>query len=162
MAKPFRGAVLLFLAMMLPLTVLAHPGGTDRSGGHTDHSTGEYHYHHGHSAHQHYDIDGDGKADCPYDFKDNSDHSNSDANRTEQKGSWTVTEKLDRDPASFFSDILPSGIAAFSVLLLLLGQFANIFKKEDWAEKICLTGIKGLLLLIPYWIIVGIIDLFIK
>lgn len=32
---------------------MAHGGGTDGKGGHTDHSTGEYHYHHGKPAHQH-------------------------------------------------------------------------------------------------------------
>lgn len=74
MSRPFKYAILLFLVMILPVTVLAHPGRTDSQGGHTDHSTGEYHYHHGYSAHQHYDMDGDGKADCPYDFKDKTDH----------------------------------------------------------------------------------------
>lgn len=39
----------------------ATPGGTDRSGGHTDRLTGEYHYHHGYPAHQH--VGGT----CPYD-----------------------------------------------------------------------------------------------
>ena len=162
MVKPIRCTVLLFLAMMLPLTVSAHPGRTDSAGGHTDRSTGEYHYHHGYSAHQHYDMDGDGIVDCPYDFKDKSDHNNSDTNRTEQKGSYTVIEEPNRNTESFFTDILPSGITAFSVLLLLLAPFISAFKKDDLAEKIGLTGIKGLLLLIPYWIIVGIISLFKK
>jgi len=31
----------------------AHSGGTDGSGGHYDHSTGDYHYHHGKPAHDH-------------------------------------------------------------------------------------------------------------
>jgi hypothetical protein len=39
---------------------LAHSGGTDSSGGHIDHSTGEYHYHHGRPPHQHPD------GVCPY------------------------------------------------------------------------------------------------
>lgn len=46
--------------LLLLIPTSAHSGGTDSSGGHTDHSTGEYHYHHGYSAHQH--IDGV----CPY------------------------------------------------------------------------------------------------
>ena len=58
----------LFLVTLLSLVCLtlafAHPGKTDASGGHYDHSTGEYHYHHGYPAHQH--IDGE----CPYDFDD--------------------------------------------------------------------------------------------
>lgn len=52
------------------VVVSAHPGKTDSSGGHYDHSTGEYHYHHGYSAHSHYDVDGDGVMDCPYNFDD--------------------------------------------------------------------------------------------
>lgn len=55
------------LALSLPLlTVTAHPGGTDSSGGHTDSSTGDYHYHHGYPAHSHKDTDGDGNLECPY------------------------------------------------------------------------------------------------
>lgn len=61
-------AVLLFCAFAI--SAVAHSGGTDSNGGHTNHSTGEYHYHHGYSAHQHYDMDDDGVLDCPYDFKD--------------------------------------------------------------------------------------------
>ena len=62
----------------MPLSANAHSGKTDSSGGHTNHSTGEYHYHHGYSAHDHYDMDGDGDRDCPYDFDDKTDHTNSD------------------------------------------------------------------------------------
>lgn len=54
------------LCLTLSFTAYAHPGRTDANGGHTDHSTGEYHYHHGYSAHQHSDTDGDGILDCPY------------------------------------------------------------------------------------------------
>lgn len=75
MKRSIKAFILLLLLAALPVSVLAHPGKTDGSGGHTDHSTGEYHYHHGYSAHQHYDIDGDGEPDCPYDFKDKTDHS---------------------------------------------------------------------------------------
>ena len=64
-------ALLIFLMIpSIALTTYAHQGRTDSSGGHTDHSTGEYHYHHGYPAHDHYDIDGDGDIDCPYDFDD--------------------------------------------------------------------------------------------
>ena len=70
-------AVCLF--SLLIASVFAHPGGTDGNGGHTNHSTGEYHYHHGYSAHDHYDMDGDGVVDCPYDFDDKTNHSNSSA-----------------------------------------------------------------------------------
>lgn len=54
--------ILCLLALIsLPLSVIAHSGRTDSNGGHTNHSTGEYHYHHGHPAHQHED------GYCPYD-----------------------------------------------------------------------------------------------
>ena len=66
--------LLSLTAGAVALVAYAHPGKTDSSGGHTDHSTGEYHYHHGYSAHDHYDMDGDGDVDCPYDFDDNTSH----------------------------------------------------------------------------------------
>lgn len=69
-------ALLIFLLLpSIPLIAYAHPGRTDGSGGHTDHSTGEYHYHHGYPAHDHYDMDGDGDIDCPYNFDDQTNHS---------------------------------------------------------------------------------------
>lgn len=61
------------IALISPVA-LAHPGKTDSQGGHTDHSTGEYHFHHGYSAHDHYDMDGDGVVDCPYNFDDQTNH----------------------------------------------------------------------------------------
>lgn len=68
-------AIVLIISV-LRTDVYAHPGKTDSNGGHTNHSTGEYHYHHGYSAHDHYDVDGDGDVDCPYDF-DNRTGANS-------------------------------------------------------------------------------------
>lgn len=76
-ARHFFALLVLLLILSAAPSALAHPGRTDANGGHTDHSTGEYHYHHGYPAHQHYDIDGDGKPDCPYDFKDNTRSSSS-------------------------------------------------------------------------------------
>ena len=67
--------LIAFVAIAMAPSVNAHPGRTDGNGGHTNHSTGEYHYHHGYSAHDHYDMDGDGVVDCPYDFDDKTDHS---------------------------------------------------------------------------------------
>ena len=80
-------AVCLF--SLLIAQVFAHPGRTDSRGGHTNHSTGEYHYHHGYSAHDHYDMDGDGVVDCPYDFDDKTDHSSKEST-TKPKTSQTV------------------------------------------------------------------------
>lgn len=79
---------LLLLLFLFPSNVWAHPGKTDGKGGHTDHSTGEYHYHHGYPEHDHYDMNGDGSVDCPYDFEDKPRQDN---------GSGFVTK---REPAN--------------------------------------------------------------
>lgn len=64
----------LILGLLLCCSsALAHPGGTDSKGGHTNHSTGEYHYHHGYSAHQHEN------GQCPYDFDDKTGQSSGSA-----------------------------------------------------------------------------------
>ena len=54
----------IFCFMLVFTCASAHPGRTDASGGHWDHSTGEYHYHHGFEAHLHPD------GVCPYDYID--------------------------------------------------------------------------------------------
>ena len=80
---------------LLVIVVSAHSGRTDSSGGHYDHSSGEYHYHHGYSAHQHYDMDGDGDRDCPYTFDDKTNHnssSNSSNNKTDNNSSESNRE----------------------------------------------------------------------
>lgn len=43
----------LLLVGFLSIFLVFHSGRTDKNGGHTDHSTGEYHYHHGEPAHTH-------------------------------------------------------------------------------------------------------------
>lgn len=75
--------VLLVISILVSLVSItlgvdAHPGRTDGAGGHTDSSTGKYHYHHGYSAHDHYDMDDDGDIDCPYEFKDKTEHISND------------------------------------------------------------------------------------
>lgn len=75
MKKRFVLLFIILLCLAIPCVAFAHPGRTDGDGGHTDHSTGEYHYHHGYPAHQHYDIDGDGRKDCPYEFDDRTGES---------------------------------------------------------------------------------------
>lgn len=68
MIKKF--SLCMIMALLLLTVASAHSGRTDGRGGHYDSATGEYHYHHGYRAHQHTDLDGDGKADCPYNFDD--------------------------------------------------------------------------------------------
>ena len=65
-------SVFCFTIASFCLITYAHSGRTDANGGHYDHSTGEYHYHHGYPAHQH--IDGE----CPYDYDDKTDHTESE------------------------------------------------------------------------------------
>lgn len=80
----------------IPIIVFAHPGKTDEYGGHYDWKTGEYHYHHGYPAHQH--IDGY----CPYDYDDQTDHSNHgggynydyDYDDTDSSNKLTLSESL--------------------------------------------------------------------
>lgn len=87
-----RNALRVLSAFMIAAALIgsvsAHPGRTDSNGGHTDHSTGEYHYHHGYSAHDHYDMDGDGVVDCPYSFDDQTDHSNHGYSQEAEDDEW--------------------------------------------------------------------------
>lgn len=85
-----RLLLLLVLVAMLAVPVAAHSGGTDAQGGHTDHSTGEYHYHHGYPAHQHKDMDGDGDKDCPYQFDDKTGWNSGTATGTGGSATKTV------------------------------------------------------------------------
>ena len=91
-------AMLIFILLpSITLTVYAHPGRTDGSGGHTDHSTGEYHYHHGYPAHDHYDMDGDGIVDCPYDFDDKTDRSSGNNSRGDSDVGGNVKSDTKKD-----------------------------------------------------------------
>ena len=94
--------VLLCLVVCLSLSVVAfaHPGKTDSSGGHYNHSTGQYHYHHGYSAHQHSDLDGDGDLDCPYNFV-----AQTDPPKETQYGVFVELEKLEQKEESFWEKV---------------------------------------------------------
>jgi tetrahydromethanopterin S-methyltransferase subunit E len=81
-------AIGLVVLSLFVLSVSAHPGRTDSSGGHLNHSTGEYHYHHGYSAHQHTN------GECPYDFKDATDHSHNVTN-TPSKSNSNIKDGID-------------------------------------------------------------------
>lgn len=61
----FTLVCLVLCAFTLAVISFAHPGGTDGSGGHYNHDTGEYHYHHGYPEHQHPD------GVCPYNLQEN-------------------------------------------------------------------------------------------
>ena len=65
----FTLVCLVLCAFTLAVISFAHPGGTDGSGGHYNHDTGEYHYHHGYPEHQHPD------GVCPYSYGDTTNES---------------------------------------------------------------------------------------
>lgn len=132
------------IASALIGSVSAHPGRTDSNGGHTDHSTGEYHYHHGYSAHDHYDMDGDGDEDCPYDFKDKTGFSSGSSSSSGSSGVKTstptpkvetvvktVTEEVPYIPGWAYILFGAVGIAA----IVLAGCLADE-KKERKQEKL--------------------------
>lgn len=116
MKKPIASiatALIMLVIISIPLSVKAHPGRTDGKGGHTNRSTGEYHYHHGYSAHDHYDMDGDGNIDCPYDFKDNTDHSS----KTSPATQYHEPEPKKKD-YSILAAILALGLYVFFMFVL--------------------------------------------
>ena len=130
MKKFIKITCVVALGLLILTTVIyAHSGRTDSSGGHYNHSTGEYHYHHGYSAHDHYDIDGDGKRDCPYEFDyDSVNKVESDANEEEVKN----TTKINKTFWSVCDDILVCFILtliAFPFIVILLGFTALLPKK---------------------------------
>lgn len=123
-------AVLLLLLPVLVFQVIAHPGRTDSNGGHNDTSSGDYHYHHGYPEHDHYDIDGDGIDDCPYDFMDGSEETNSNtvgsSSDTTHRGQNITSESNDSsqinvpDNSSSDSSFSLADYFAISFLLPLL------------------------------------------
>lgn len=123
MKKHLKYACAIVLVILLfTITISAHSGKTDSYGGHYDNSSGEYHYHHGYPAHDHYDMDGDGDIDCPYDFKDNTSHSNSSKNNNKSE---TNKPEANSKPSNklTFGDIVVMilKIIGISSLVLLLG-----------------------------------------
>lgn len=78
MKKMVVSILTIIIALLCCSSTIAHSGNTDGNGGHTDHSTGEYHYHHGYPAHDH------PNGVCPYGgvyitSSNSSEHSNDDA-----------------------------------------------------------------------------------
>lgn len=135
------------IVFLFSSSVSAHRGRTDSSGGHIDHSTGEYHYHHGHSAHQHTDLDGDGNPDCPYNFDDQTGTTSGSSSNGSSSSSVTSAQPEDKQRytwweiillVAFCLLILPFGIIMFGVPIFLIALklfslfkniFARIFKK---------------------------------
>lgn len=117
------------ICISLSVVVFAHPGRTDSNGGHTDHSTGEYHYHHGYPAHQHTDMDDDGVLDCPYLFD----------NKT-----GTSSGKIEKDK----NDVKETNDSETEPSKVKTESKKDTTKKENGEKRIVLFGIGALLLII--------------
>lgn len=156
---------ILFIIMIVVLlhavtaTVYAHPGRTDGNGGHTDHSTGDYHYHHGYPAHYHYDMNGDGIPDCSYEFKNQTNNISGDGstwipnNNTTSQDAATkgrTANQYDRDGEDYIWSYIAISfvivVILFSVYLSRNSQkdiyptkMDNETKKEVWqgADFVC-------------------------
>lgn len=107
MIKKF--SLCMIMALLLLSVASAHPGRTDGRGGHYNSATGEYHYHHGYRAHQHTDLDGDGKADCPYNFDDQTGaRSGTSSSKTTSVTTSSVQTPAKETQKVTFWEILPS------------------------------------------------------
>ena len=123
-----RLLTVLLLLLYFPVVVKAHPGKTDSRGGHTNHSTGDYHYHHGYSAHDHYDMDGDGNVDCPYDFKDKTSSSSNGNNASEAN---PQEEKVAQN--SSLLELLFHVCVAVVIGSLILARIFSVFDEDTAA-----------------------------
>lgn len=123
MNKIVKGiGITLLCALMLTSVVSAHSGKTDVNGGHYNRTTGEYHYHHGYSAHSHYDMNGDGIIDCPYEFKDITNHNGSQSSSTTSSNAPTTKAEPSTKATSVRPLRLALEIAACSILVLIGGH----------------------------------------
>lgn len=124
----------LLVISLVTIMAFAHPGRTDSNGGHTDHSTGEYHYHHGYPAHQH--IGGR----CPYDYEDRTDSGSSSSSGSGSYESSYSSSQSDEDSIKWLAIV----IGAVSVTFICAGVlFANreIFNKLSETVGKILIGV---------------------
>lgn len=108
--------LVLLLLFILPVSALAHPGGTDANGGHYDGS--EYHYHHGYPAHQHTN------GVCPYDSSASSGSS-----------SGVISTKLNR-PSSRSSSYYLFALVVLVVLPFILMAGSIVFRRKRFSPYI--------------------------
>ena len=130
-------ALIVVFFSLITANAYAHQGRTDAAGGHTNHSTGDYHYHHGYSAHEHYDMNGDGILDCPYDFKDKT---NSDSGKTDLPQSNPKTENIyhyKTEEVRYVPSIIWFVIASLCAIIVFLVALIRKKTKElaDQIEK---------------------------
>ena len=168
MKRTFLSAFVL-IALVCSSTLLcvsAHPGRTDSNGGHTDHDTGEYHYHHGYAAHDHYDIDGDGDIDCPYDFKDKTDHTSGNSNGVASnreddtkienpKFFPEVKQRTLADVLSAILEVLPEAIAIWLFSSYFLSYLFFLLLGKDRGCSISMISGAVITLIASIWLIVN-------
>lgn len=117
----------IWLVFLLPINAYAHPGNTDSSGGHYNHSTGKYHYHHGYPEHQHTN----GK--CPYSDSDDSDGG--------------ILKGLDFGTAAFIT----VGLTIVLTILLYKMEIHSIFTDDEFFSfliNVLIANILAVLILI--------------
>lgn len=107
------------IAVGFALTVFAHSGRTDGSGGHYDRSTGEYHYHHGYPAHDH--IGGV----CPYDYDDKTGESSGISSGSKPTTTRTYTSSTS-NKSNINKDIIVAFVIFCFTLLPLVFCIASI------------------------------------
>ncbi len=135
--KLFMFCLLIIIVFSLPQSVSAHPGKTDSSGGHYNHSTGEYHYHHGYSAHDHWDMDDDGDIDCPYRFDDQTSHnsgsisSSNSSSVSSGKNNFSTTEQTEEVTVPSFI----YWIIGFLIIVIIIMYIIIRGKNEEIAEN---------------------------
>lgn len=129
MKNVLKSVFLVGVTIFLVMPISAHPGNTDSKGGHTNHSTGEYHYHHGYPAHLH------PNGECPYDFDDrtgqdsgNTGGSNGSSNHTPSGTSPTVSKSAKNE----IHPVLLIGGGGFLVYCLLHGFF---WRFKSWLSE---------------------------
>lgn len=122
----------ILIAALLTVYSSAHPGRTDSRGGHTNHSTGEYHYHHGYPAHDH--LGGV----CPYssDTKTETAATSSDGSSstktTSTKSSSTSADKLG---SSKNGEIVVIALVVVFYILPLIGVVIEAISDQRKRKK---------------------------
>lgn len=101
MIKKFICAIFVSILVLgaAAFPAAAHSGRTDSQGGHTNHSTGEYHFHHGYSAHQH------AGGICPYSFDDKTGSSSGSSSSGSSNGAAPALKKPSN--ATSLTDVAP-------------------------------------------------------
>lgn len=143
--------LVLFLLVCLPITAYAHPGNTDSKGGHYDSDTGDYHYHHGYPKHSHYDMDGDGDVDCPYNFKDKTDHTPSGGSGITHNPASHTEESFDL--MEFFESDVSPWAAAIIGMLMVLGLLLHFISEKFASILVALAGVIFFFLMIAYGLV---------